>query len=859
MAKRGGGRQRINGNFNAQADHGGTANVIVYRESVPHGPTAEVIAVAERHLAGMPVDSLPTPSPLPVNSRMSLPPNPFFIGRDADLLALAASIQCVRRVAITGVGGVGKTQLASEFVHRFGQFFPGGVFWLDCSESGSIRAEIAACGRPGHLPMRVDFAMLPLDDQVRLVLSAWQGAMPRLLVLDNFDDMALLDDLPFTTGGCRVVITSRRGEWDPILGVQMHPLRELSHVAGIALLHFYRPDLSAQDTALGAIAAELGNLPLALHLAGGFLRLHRHGLAPGDYLAELRRPDVLGHRSLATGGLSPTRHEQNVARTFAISFEHLEPSDSVDSVALRILSHMAHLAPGETIPRNILIATLMMPDVPSTYVLVDDALARLIALGLVEPEADGAVRIHRLLWRFVRERVTDDKARTTVEEAITAIAYTMNEVGDPLMFIPLEPHLRFVVATATPRRDVIAARLCGELAKHLSTMGEYSAGLEIIERAIAIQTALTGELSPETATYLENKGLYLGDLGRFVEAHALLKRTLSIRLRAFGWNHPVTASNLSNLGVLLEKQGEYAAARPFLGRALAIRMRGYGERHPETMQSMNNVGALLKTLGDYEGAKRILARVLALRLELYGEEHPATATSLNNLGAILMHMGDRAGARDLYDRALVIEKALFGERHPQTAMTMMNIGSVYYKEGDRVAAGHWFWQANEIHEQVLGMHPMTAASLNNLGAILSDVGAYAEALPFHEQALRIRMEVLGPDHPETAQSLLNVGYIRMRQGQIAEARLLHEQALAIVHRCFGDAHRETIDHLLYLGGLLLDMSDYASAVTVWKRAEEACAAVFGAADPLTLLCHDKASEAASNSSRASNDQAIGMS
>jgi len=83
--------------------------------------------------------------------------------------------------AATGLGGIGKTQLASEFVHRYGQYFTGGFHWLNFADPSSVSAEVAACSRPGD----GDFE---LETRVRMVLSAWQSKLPRLIVFDNCED-----------------------------------------------------------------------------------------------------------------------------------------------------------------------------------------------------------------------------------------------------------------------------------------------------------------------------------------------------------------------------------------------------------------------------------------------------------------------------------------------------------------------------------------------------------------------------------------------------------------------------------------------------------------------------------------------
>ena len=84
----------------------------------------------------LPTGIVPVPAALPMGSRIEYPVNPAFVGRDKELCQLAQSLKGTEATvtgsitAITGLGGIGKSQLASEFAHRYGQYFAGGVFWL---------------------------------------------------------------------------------------------------------------------------------------------------------------------------------------------------------------------------------------------------------------------------------------------------------------------------------------------------------------------------------------------------------------------------------------------------------------------------------------------------------------------------------------------------------------------------------------------------------------------------------------------------------------------------------------------------------------------------------------------------------
>lgn len=301
--------------------------------SQPNPPKLDTSA---QQLAALPLDSVPNLAPLPPHSRMPLSRNPLFVGREQDLKRLARvlkggsaiAIGQVETAATTGLGGIGKTQLASEFVHRYGRFFAGGVFWISFADPKAIPAEIAACGGAGALNLSPDFGERSLDDQIKLVQAAWQEPVPRLLIFDNCEEPDLLAQWRPPSGGCRLLVTSRRADWELMLGVQTLPLDVLNRAESIALLRNHYPD--ADDAILDAIAEELGDLPLALHLAGSYLARYRRTISPAKYLEQLRDPALLQHRSLKGREYSPTGHVQNVYRTIALSYDQLDPTDPVD-------------------------------------------------------------------------------------------------------------------------------------------------------------------------------------------------------------------------------------------------------------------------------------------------------------------------------------------------------------------------------------------------------------------------------------------------------------------------------------------------------------------------------------------------
>jgi transcriptional regulator with XRE-family HTH domain len=236
-------------------------------------------------------EALPPLAALPPGSRMPYSRNPLFVGRAADLRALSALLQPSNAAVIAtacGGGGIGKTQLVIEFVHRYGQSFPAGVFWMSFADPHAVPAQIASCGDQDHMALDCDFASRPLEEQVGLVMEAWSSPLPRLLIFDGCEHPALLERWRPRGGGYHILLTSHRSEWCMSLGVRSLLLNALSRRESIDLLRAHCPDLSLNDPHLVAIAAELRDMPFALAMAGDVLARNRDQCTPAEYLRQLR-------------------------------------------------------------------------------------------------------------------------------------------------------------------------------------------------------------------------------------------------------------------------------------------------------------------------------------------------------------------------------------------------------------------------------------------------------------------------------------------------------------------------------------------------------------------------------------------
>ncbi len=789
--------------------------------------------------SSLPLDYLPTPAPLPPQSCMPFGKNPLFVGRANDLRQLAAAlhrgdtaaVSQVETAAATGLGGIGKTQLACEYAHRYGQFYPGGVFWLSFADPQSVPAQIAACGGLGAMDLAPDYTRRSLDEQAKLVLSAWQEPIRRLLVFDNCEEPALIERWRPITGGCHVLVTSRRGDWEAVLNLQMVFLGVLARSESIEL--FRKFQIIGDRQILDEIAEELGDLPLALHLAGSYLRCYRRVISLETYLEQIRGPALLKHPSMQGIGLSPTAHIQHVGRTFAMSYDKLDPTNDIDAIARKLLVHAAHFAPGEKIWYALLIKTLApeAEQAEQDLLRIDQAFRRLIELGLIEAVEDDLLRMHRLVAAFVSEVAKTDveTTREIVENVVYRETARVNRAGYPIPLLSWQQHLRVVIDIAKVRQDLRSATLCRELAEHLYQISDYDDAFIYYDKALTIQQHLLGAKHSEIALTLTKLGNVLREQGKLEESLPYFEQALVIREELFGEQHPDVAASLNEIGRLLLVQREGVRAQECLARAVQIAQQALGQEDPAVADYANNLGlCLLDCLEDVPRAQYYLELALAIRLKTLGETHPLTALSYNNLGYFHKATGKLDDARKHYQTSLEIRKQTLGEEHPDTAQTLNNLGTLSQAQGNFQEAQTELEQALAIYCKSIGEnHYRTAFCLHNLGLLWESQGANDHACNYYARALAAREKVYMPIHPNIALSLFHLGSLLYKTAQFSEAGNFLTRALEIQDQLWQDTPLPKAHTLYELGCVLLEQKDPEQAQRCFRRALPSYIAEFG--------------------------------
>jgi tetratricopeptide (TPR) repeat protein len=646
----------------------------------------------------VPLDRPVFPGSLPPIWNVPYPRNSYFIGRDEILTRLRTHLQAGQATAlsqpqaITGLGGIGKTQIAVEYAYRFHQDYQV-VLWARAEDTEALTSSFITIATLLNLAEQKAQDQTITVDAVKMWLQTHSGW---LLMLDNADDLSLVPAfLPPALGG-HLLLTTRafavghlasRIEVDTLSAEQgaLFLLRRASLMAPDATLEHISPQ--ARDLAV-QVSQELGGLPLALDQAGAYLEATGTALAAYQQIYQQHRTALLAQRR-AQG----TDHPEPVASTWSLSFVRVEETNPAAADLLRLC---AYLAP-DAIAEEILVQGAahlgpVLGPVAADAFLLGQAIEALRAYSLVGRDPGlQTLSVHRLVQTVVRDALDAAGRQTWAERAIRAVHATLPPV------------------------------------EH-ANWGQW-------ERLLAHAQACAAWLDPyeihlqEATKVLQQTGWYLTERARYSEAEPLLERAYQMSEQQQGAEHLDTARDALTLAYLYHDQGKYEQAEPLFVRALAIYEQQLGPEHPLTARSLNNLAELYRAQGKDEQAEPLYVRSLAIRERQFGPLHPDTATGLNNLAELYREHGKDEQAEPLYVRSLAIREQQLGPLHPLTASSLNNLAGLYFEQGKYEQAEPLYVRALAISEQQLGpLHPDTQITRGNYVALLRKMGRDAEAV-----------------------------------------------------------------------------------------------------------------------------------
>ncbi len=293
--------------------------------------------------------------------------------------------------------------------------------------------------------------------------------------------------------------------------------------------------------------------------------------------------------------------------------------------------------------------------------------------------------------------------------------------------------------------------------------------------------------------------------GRPVEAERYYRDALAIYQADASADGGRQAVCLNDLALLHLELGRRDESEPMFRQAIDLQQRLLGDDHPELANTLFNLALLLRERGDHKAAEPIQRRVLALDRQHYDDQHPNIAYSLMSLGGTLAENGAYQEAERVFGEALEIRRAVLEPGHPDLIKALGSLALTRHRSGRYREAEPLLREAVSLAREHLGKNRITAGRLDDLGWNLHERGRHAEALRLHEEALAMKLDLIGPDHKNTATTYMHMARAHGGIGDHAVALELQEKAAAIAEAAFGRENLYTATTELGLARILLAM------------------------------------------------------
>ncbi|MET8234617.1 FxSxx-COOH system tetratricopeptide repeat protein [Micromonospora sp. NPDC005298] len=778
--------------------------------------------------------------------------NPSFVGRDGYLEWLRDHLTSENGpVTLTGGAGVGKSELAREYAHRFAYDYDV-VWWIPAQDRETVQTGLGALADEIKAVDSTGAAEAALK-----ALSAGDGAFQRwLLIYDNADDAEVLTGLWPHEGAGHVLITSRDDGSSGLPSPQ-----EVAALTGDESVAMLRRVLGISTEDARSIAVALEHLPLALRLATAWMRQRALVLGLGGVPAL----EAVGQsvRELLTalerqsdedlGESIPGSHTSSVARVLRITLEALRATPFGD-LAIRLAELSAFLSP-EGIGLPLLRSTSMLTQLAAASgrdadeLLLDAGEVDLVltvgarfALYDVDWGRGSALRMHRAIQVLLRGAVPEPERcerHRQVLRGLAGYAPTDPEADDGRyadVFAELQQHLvpsgalesddrrvrhwvvkqirhlylsndsdvwrsALLLASATCERwdrgdevDQLTMRLFVQTANLHRALGNHQTALRLDERVLSEQRRRYGLRHFRTLVAGRGRGGDLRGLGRFEDALVEDQATFEGFRGLVGDDHPNTRMAVNNLGISFLLNGDAPEALRLARQERDRRMLLFGPEDPRTWRASCQVGTCEREVGEYDRSlatlREALARIHELPTGSLLDElrvNRSLAVTERRLGLIIPAKKRSAETYSGYVKNL-------GEDHPLTRGSLLSLAADYYRAGDAVIAVKSAMRCLRGYERKLAAgHPLTAVCSVNLGLFQRGLGEYDQAVSYGERGLRSLRATLGDAHPWTvAAATAQAGHLAAR-GDLDTALSTQEDAHGTALGYLGRAHPVTRD------------------------------------------------------------------
>ncbi|NCR40005.1 MAG: tetratricopeptide repeat protein [Microcystis aeruginosa W13-11] len=763
------------------------------------------------------------------NFYVPYPRNPYFTGREGELDAIysffvsSKNSSSVRSLALVGMGGSGKTQLAIEYAYRYSEQYSA-IYWLQADDIGLFLLSVSELAEELLPDECKDNDPEVMAGNLKRHLEEQQSGW--LLIVDNADDFSIVKKyLPRSSKG-DILITTRSSQIDP--AIHQIPISTfLPDESKLLLLRrakqlkeitdFTQLDPS-ENKAAEELTLQLGGLPLAIDQAGAYIG--KENITVEKYLTRYRDTER-GKKLRQTRGKLSGEHTSS-STTYTLALEQVAFRDEEAAELIRIC---AFLAP-ESIPKRIFTEN---PDIwegslatrlhkPSEF---DELCQEATRYSLIQWESKRELlSIHVVVQQVIRDEISQEEKQSYIQKVILAV----NAI------FPKEIEIRFA------SREVL--RSCDRLSSQARTVLAWTKDRSITSLAI-------GDLMNKYSYYLIARSRYK-DAKDFCECAVKFWRDLSTSQDLSAENITEIdlglASSLNNHAELLHAQGNYRDARPLFEEALKIRKDKLSLDDPDYFwvgQSSHNLARLEGDFGNYLTAEELFDKALKINKNTQRDDlRFLLAISHNDLAKLYRLKANFSEANLNCKKALTINREIFGKDHPYIASNLDNLGDIYKDQSRYQEAETKYLQALELRRNYFRgeYYPAIADSYTSLARLYQASRNFEKAKSYYDKALEIQTKLFDDDHTDIASSYNNLAILCQEQKQNEESEKLYKKALDIYKKFLNCNHPAFATVYNNLALVYDEQKLYLQAEEFYKKALKLYEDTLSKDHPLVAFC-----------------------
>jgi tetratricopeptide (TPR) repeat protein len=782
----------------------------------------------------------PPPEPSPEKSHEErvpsiwgdVPPrNLLFTGRDQLLAQLSERLAsggttAVLPAALHGMGGIGKTQMAVEYVYRHVAEYDI-VWWIQAAQISQVRKALAELAKQLDLKgaSEVHTAVPAVREALRIgkPFSRW------LLVFDAAESVDIIREYFPANGPGQILITSRNPDWANV--AQPLEITVFQREESMALLRKRGPDISDHDAK--TLAEKLGDLPLAVEQAAAWRA--ETGMQVSEYLKLFDEKVV---EILDTS--APAGYEMPVAAAWNVSFDVLEKRNPA---AHQLLQVCAFFAP-EPITRSLFNGVRAIPMPAELEAALRDPmqLSRAIrdinrySLAKIDHRTN-TLQLHRLVQVVLRNRMSEG-TREDMQHVAHALLANLDP-NDPKAskwwprYQDIWPH----VYSSDPIEcdDAWVRHLVINMMQFLYFWGDHSEAATLARAALDRWSETLGETDPhvlEASSYL---GLYLWALGRYAEAAELNRRTLETRLKVSEEDSEATITAELRVAVDVRSSGDFMRARKLNEQIYQKARAMWGDDDLVTLQTAHDLAVSLRLCGEFRKALELNQRTSARRSEVLGPESVDTLNTQSGIYLDRRELGDYKLARDEHEKITRRVRELLGEDKADTLRRQGYLAVARRKAGDHKGALELSKSAIEMFQLRYGSdHPYAMACAVGYSIDLRHAGDLAGAAELGEETYDRYRANLGERHPHTLAAAVDLAVTRRLRGDAVSARQLNERSLEEFRMTLGPDHPYAIVCAIDLASDLAALDEHEESLALGAEVLERARRTLGPEHPTTL-------------------------